>query len=597
MSSAEQPSSKYGAQGEFKISSLISKIFNILGPERDFYSLAMIYGVGISLLSLATPISVQMLINTVANTGLAAPLIVLSLTLFGLLLMSGLLNAMRIHLMEIFGRRFYARLVSEIAIRALYAKNPFFHDDGRGPLFNRYFDIVIVQKTMPGLFIGGFTLILQAGVGFVLVSFYHPLFLAFNAVLVALLWAVWLVWGKKAISTSINLSHRKHMAAAWLEGLAASNGFFKTPHHIAYALTQTDAVTGRYIDEHRQHFRQHFSQAISFLIIYAAASAALLGLGGWLVIQGQLSLGQLVAAELVLSAVFFGISQLSYYLVYFYDLCAAVEELSLFLDVELEEPDRAAGYIGQDASLSFVDVRGESRGAPTVLNFEIPCSATVMATTQSHGLQRLITNLLKRREPPHGGYVALGGADISDADTSTLHQEIIVLDRPTVIEMSIREYLHLSAEDVSPPRVLEVLKLVGLNGVVAQFEDGLDTHIASTGWPLSITETMLLKLASAIISRPKVLVLNQLYDLVAEDCLARAIAHLQADKSNTVLYFTRRRRNLGFDTFLYAEPERQFIFENFENFAKVAYGENGSLESDEAGDVYAKEPPALVGKH
>lgn len=582
---------------DFEIWRIFSKILKILGPEKDFYTLAMIYGVGISLFSLATPISVQMLINTVANTALATPLIVLSLTLFVVLLASGLLNALRIHLMEIFARRFYARLVSEIALRALYAKDPFFHDDGRGPLFNRYFDIVIVQKTVPGLLIGGFTLILQAGVGFILVSFYHPLFLAFNAVLVALLWVVWLVWGKNAVKTSLNLSHQKHLAAAWLEGLASSNGFFKTKAHIDYALKKTDAATAGYIEQHRGHFRQYFAQAISFLVIYAAASAVLLGLGGWLVIQGQLSLGQLVAAELVLSAVFFGISQLSYYLVYFYDMCAAIEELSLFLDVEIEDSQSDSGFIGEDASLSFVDVRGEARGVPTVLDFEIKNSATVMAAVSGHGLQRLVTNLLKRRDDPRGGYIALGGADISESETSRLHQEIILLDRPTVIEMTIREYLLLSAEDVSPARALEVLKVVGLDSIVAQLEDGLDTHLASSGWPLSITETMLLKLAGAIISRPKVLVLNQLYDLVGEDRLARAIQHLQADKTNTVLYFTRRRRDLGFDTFLYIDYDKQSTFSTFEEFSKIVYGGKTTDLGKEASKPEAGKPVILIGKN
>lgn len=85
---------------------LLFFFIEILGPEKHFYVLAIIYGLGISLLSLATPISVQMLINTVANTGLTTPLVVLSLSLFVLLLTAGALNAMRIHLMDIFGRRF-----------------------------------------------------------------------------------------------------------------------------------------------------------------------------------------------------------------------------------------------------------------------------------------------------------------------------------------------------------------------------------------------------------------------------------------------------------------------------------------------------------
>ena len=109
----------------------------ILGPERNYYALAIVYGLGISALSLALPISVQMLVNTIANTALTAPLVVLSLTLFALLLAAGLLNALRIHLMDLFSRRFYARMVSEIALRSVFALNPFFHDYNSGTLFNK----------------------------------------------------------------------------------------------------------------------------------------------------------------------------------------------------------------------------------------------------------------------------------------------------------------------------------------------------------------------------------------------------------------------------------------------------------------------------
>ena len=473
--------------------------------------------------------------------------------------------------MEIFSRRFYARVVAEIALRALFARDPFFDDDRRTALFNRYFDIIIVQKTLPALLIGGFTLVLQAGVGFALVSSYHPILLLFNLVLVALLVAVWLLWGKKAVLTAIDLSHQKHQMAAWLQSLASSNGFFKTRQHINYAFDQTEAATERYINEHRSHFRQHFSQAISFLFLYAAASAALLGLGGWLVIQGQLSLGQLVAAELVLSAVFFNISQLSYYLVYYYDMCAAVDELSLILDVELEDSSGETRSIASDSSLAFVNVRGKARNIPVRLDFAISSGAAVMAAVANHGVQRLVFELLKRRVKPEVGYVALGNVDISELAPSLLHEEIILLDRPTVIEMTIRQYLLLSGEDVSPGRVQEVLRLVGLDIVITQLEDGLDTSLASSGWPLSLTETMLLKLAGAILARPKVLVLNQLYDLVAEENLSCAIRHLKADESCTVLYFTRRQRNLGFDTFLFFGDEEEQLFTDFDEFLAATH--------------------------
>ena len=559
---------------KMSMSELFFYFKKLLGPERDYYVMAVIYGLGISFLSLATPISVQMLINTVAHTGLAQPLIVLSATLFGLLLISGLLNALRVHLMEIFARRFFARMVSEIALRSVYAQNPFFNDEGRAPLFNRYFDIINVQRTMPLLLIGGFTVILQAGVGFVLVSLYHPLFLLFNLVLIGTIWVIWLTWGQRAIHTALDLSHRKHEAAAWLEGLGSSNGYFKSKHNIAYALEGTDAATARYMEAHKSHFRQHFAQTLAFLFIYAAASAVLLGLGGWLVIQGQLTLGQLVAAELVLSAAFFGLSQFGSYLNYFYDLCAAVEELSLFYKVQQEETTK-----GQhprptgDTALAFINAGGDARGAPARLNFSIPAGANVMASAADHGLQRLVSGLLKRNVEPKGGYISFGGMDILDTDASALRQEILLIDRPTIIETSIRHYLSLSADVTTPERSLAALKAVGLESAISRLQEGLDTKIASTGWPLSLTETMQLKLAGAIIAHPRVLILNQLFDVLPEYCLTEALKTLREDPHITVVYFSNRQHDLGFDMFLHLDYEKQTAFDNFRDFHRAVYGE------------------------
>ena len=548
----------------------------ILSPERDYYLLVIIYGIGISLLSLATPISVQMLINTVANTGLTTPLVILSFSLFILLGMAALLNALRIHLMDLFARRFYARMVSEISLRAIYAVNPFFDDSSTGVLFNRYFDIIIVHKTMPYLLIGGFTILLQVLAGMVLVSLYHPLFLIFNMVVALFVWLVWSIWGPRAIESAVELSHRKHATASWLEGLGASNGFFKSERHIEHALKRTDEVTGSYIEQHRAHFGNYFVQTLCYLFIYAAASALLLGLGGWLVIQGQLTLGQLVAAELVLSVAFVGISQLGVYLTYFYDLCGAIDELSLFLQIEQEAVIENPSPLGDDAALVLTEARGDARGTDAVFDFAIPSGARVLAHADDHAMQRLFTSFLKRHEKPRGGIVALGGVDLMSVAVHTLRQEVIVLDRPSITEMSIREYLQLSQSGGSPEALLQALEAVGLKDAVSQLDGGLDTVLAATGWPLSIAESMQLKLAAAIIARPRLLVLNQLFDVMPADALCRALDLLQSRGSITVIYFSNRECELGFDRYIDLHAESQPSFTEYAEFAsEVATWQRG----------------------
>lgn len=546
---------------------------SILGAERNYYALAVVYGVGISVLSLALPISVQMLVNTVANTGLPTPLLVLSLTLFGLLVLSGMLNALRIHLMDMFARRFYARMVSEIATRSVFALNPFFHDNSKGSLFNRYFDIVIVQKTTPTLLVGGFTIVLQAGFGFVLVSSYHPWFLAYNLIITLAIWIIWLIFGGRAIKSAVEVSHKKHAAAAWLENLGASNGFFKSRRHINEAMRRTDKVTAEYMEMHVRHFRHHFSQTLCFLILYAAASAALLGLGGWLVIQGELTLGQLVAAELVLSVSFFGISQLGIYMAYFYELCAALEELSLFYDVAQDNSGDSGEPLIGDGSIEFSNARGDARGVTTTLDLYIPSGARVLGVAETPGVQREMTNFLKRHVRPTAGYIALGGQDIGNVQAYELRQQIIVLDRPNAIEMTIREYLRLSGSQVTSSQTFKVLRTVGLESTIEQLKDGLDTQVASTGWPLTITENMQLKLAAAIIAKPRVLVLGQLFDTIPKKYLTAAFDLMQEESQTTIVYFSSRPRDVSFDRYMFLGHKEQLFYETFEQMFDQSGGE------------------------
>ncbi|NCP13431.1 MAG: ABC transporter ATP-binding protein [Sphingomonadales bacterium] len=541
--------------------------FDILKPEANFYWLAAVYGIGISLLSLATPISVQMLINTIANTALTAPLVMLSLTLFGLLLMSSLLYALRVHLMEIFARRFYARMVAEISLISVYAQNPFFNDESRGSLFNRYFDVVYVQTAIPILFIGGFTTLLQIAVGFVLVSLYHPYFLGFTLIMIATIWIVWLTWGSRALRTGVDVSHAKHATAAWLETIGGSNGFFKSQRRIDYALDKTDDFTGNYIRQRKRHFRHLFSQTIAFLVMYAAASAVLLGLGGWLVIQNQLTLGQLVAAELVLSAAFLGVAQLGSYLGYFYDLFAAVEEISQFYDVEQEQPKDADPIEGSDHSIVFKGVRGKARHEEAQFDLEVSSGAIIMAAASQHGVQRLFTDLLKMHALPQSGFATLGGVDMKAIEPHHLRRNIHVLDRPSIVEMTIREYLALSCPDTAPQRMIGALETVGLSPLMSTLEKGLDTPLASTGYPLSPVELQQLKLANALLERPRILVLSRLFDLLDPEPIERAVTELRAQAYSTVIYFSNRRIDLGFDRFLYLEAHQQRYFATFEEFS------------------------------
>ena len=98
-----------------------------------------------------------------------------------------------------------------------------------------------------------------------------------------------------------------------------------------------------------------------------------------------------------------------------------------------------------------------------------------------------------------------------------------------------------------------------MDDTVAHLEDGLDTRIAATGWPLAISETMQLKLASAMLARPKVLVLGELFDTMPVTNLQHSIERLRNEYGTTVIYFSNRHPgdSIKFDLYLHLGIEKQ----------------------------------------
>lgn len=530
-----------------------------LAPDRAFMTLVLIYGAAIALLSLATPISVQMLINSVANTAMSAPLFTLAAVLLFLLLLWAMLGALRTYVMEIFRRRFFARLVAEITLQAVHAQNPFFHDERRGDLFNRFFEVMNVQKAVPFLLVGAFSIFFQAAVGFIVTSFYHPFFLGFNLIFIACVWLIWKIWAQKSMETAVALSHCKYEAAHWLESVGASDGFYKSSRHLDYAMDVSEERTAAYVNAHRNHFRVTFPQSVALLLLFAVASAALLALGGWLVIQGQLSMGQLVAAELILSSIFYGAAQLGPYLEGFYDLVSALEELALFNAIDQEDvpPGGGSGIRPRDGALSLRSVRVVIGSDRAVFNLRIPTGAHIVADADT-GVDRLFSRLLKRHNRPDEGLITLGGSDIGALDIYQLRSDVIVLDRPSILETSIREYLRLAAPHVTSEHILDVLDAVGLSKRLRTLPGGMDCVLSSTGWPLTLADAMRLKLVGAILGEPRVLVLSNLFDMLPADELQPALRMLERC-GTTIICFTSKPENLSFNHWLWLGRETQSL--------------------------------------
>jgi putative ABC transport system ATP-binding protein len=545
----------------------------IIRQDSPFLYVGVVYGLGISLLTLAVPISVQMLINSVANTASTSAVTMLAFVLLGLLIISGTLAAFQVYALELFERRFYARMVSEFTLRSIYAGHKAFSQVNRYELINRYFDIMSIQKIVPSLVTGMFSLILQMMVGLILVSFYHLWFLLFNLAFVIIIWGIWRVWSYASMRSAIDTSEAKYQTARHLQDVAIANSFYKIGNHINHAVGKSNSLTQAYLEHRKTHFGNTFSQQISFLLLYAFASAGLLGIGGILVIKGEVSLGQLVASELILSAVFYGISRLGYYLVQCYDLSASIEELSRIYAVPLE--DLSAKGVLEDApcSVLFDKVIHDRAGYDTMrLDFNIEAGKKILVGANSYMAQIFICDLLKYYSTPEKGFVSINNRDICEMDLPKLRSQILILDRPTVVETTIREYLTMNAPEATLAQVRAALEVVELDDTVNHLEHQLETTLIHSGSPLNYSETLRLKLAAALISSPSLLVLNELFDVIS--CLKRQriFKRICEEYQLTLLYFSNRKDLDIFDQYLFIDNDKQLYVKNLEALRSYEVG-------------------------
>ena len=103
--------------------SFTSLIRTLLRPERNFWWLMLIYGIAVSILGLSVPLSVQVLISSVVNAALINQVVVLAIILFIVLTLSAFFIAVQNYLMELFERRYFARVMSEVSLRLLHVRS------------------------------------------------------------------------------------------------------------------------------------------------------------------------------------------------------------------------------------------------------------------------------------------------------------------------------------------------------------------------------------------------------------------------------------------------------------------------------------------
>ncbi len=528
----------------------IRRLMALMRPEAsDLWAIAAFSAVT-GLLSLALPLAVNAFISNLSFGARSGPFVqalaAIALVLFACLALAAALRAVQHVVAEVVQRRIFVRLATDLAHRLPRVELASTDGVHAPELVNRFLEVVTVQKSSALLLLTGIDLLLGTVIGLTVLAFYHPFLLALSALLVVALTVIVLAAGRGAVPTSVLESVRKYQVVEWLEEMARHPRVFKSPGGADFARARTDDLVRGYLQARRSHFRVLLRQITGLLGLEVIAGTVLLGVGGWLVLNQQLTLGQLVAAEIIVTAIVASVAKLGKQFEAWYDAVAAVDKLGMLVDLRTEREGGGAVPGAGAARVEAQSVEHRRSGLPSALgpvDFRIePGERVAWLGALGSGSSTLLEVLAGLRRPT-GGVVMLDGLDLDDWNLQALHERVMLLREGDVMSGTIADNLRVGAAGVPVSELHAALEATGLASVVRDLPEGLQTTLVTGGLPLTGRQRIRLLVARALVVRPRLLLLDEILDGLDAVTFERLLSVvLDPARDWTVLVATRDPR-------------------------------------------------------
>lgn len=501
-------------QIKLKIES-VKKLYAILFDEKESMQVFFIYAAIISLLYLAIPIAAQILVNIISTGVLLQPIIVVTAAVFIGLLLLGVLRIFQLFIAEIIQRKIFAKIAIEISQKIPKISQKYFGEIYAPELVNRFFDVITIQKTLTLILLEVPSAVFQILLGFILMGIYSPILIIFDTLLILTIVFVYTL-GYNGVSSSKNQSTAKYKVAHWLEELARCQISFKMNLANDYATNEVDDRILNYLNSRKDHFKVLFRQYSASFFIAAFASASVLAIGAWLVMQGKMSLGQLVASELVISMIVSSLDKIVQKFESWYDLLTAIDKVAHITDLDVERDDgleldlneKGLELICDDLTFSY----NAQRKVLDKVNLQLEPGSRKSVVGASGAGKTTFAYLLSGLQEFQEGDILLNGLPLKGLSLNSIRKNIaLVSDYNEIFAASIEDNIVLNRSDISKEDLEEVIELVHLERDLQYFPQGINTQLLSEGRNISLGQRQRILLARALVSKPQLLILDEAF--------------------------------------------------------------------------------------
>ncbi|MCC1484725.1 peptidase domain-containing ABC transporter [Winogradskyella immobilis] len=512
------------------------RLVGLLRLEKKAIKQVIYYAIFSGLVALTLPLGIQAIINLIQGAQVSTSWIVLVILVTVGVSFVGVLQLMQMRIIETIQQRIFTRASFEFTYRFPKIKMSALRHYYPPELANRFFDTLTIQKGLAKVLVDVPAAILQIVFALILLSFYHPFFIAFGVLLILLIYVVFRYTAKRGMETSLLESKHKYKVAHWIQEVARTIVSFKLSGKTKLSIDKNDNLVEAYLEAREDHFKILIIQFIQMIGFKVLVTAGLLIIGGLLVLNQEMNIGQFVAAEIIILLVINSVEKLILGLESFYDVLTSLEKMGQVVDKELEDQEGLQPNFQEQFTLELNEVSynvpDREKHILNKVSLKIQPQSRLLIKGASGSGKSTLLRLISGVIAPTKGQIYINESNIHNINLNYYRSHLgLSLADESLFEGTIRENITFGSKDISDDQLLKVTKQVGLTDFIKENLNGLDTILYPEGKRTSFTVVKRIVLARAIIDAPKLLILEDpLEHFEAEE--ASEIIDMLTSKSN-----------------------------------------------------------------
>lgn len=550
------------------------KFFALLKLDRKDVSAIYAFSILAGLVQLSLPLGIQTIISFVMAGSISTSIIVLIVLVVAGVFIYGLLQVRQMQIIEKIKQKIYTRYALEFADRIPKLDIEKLDHYYLPELVNRFFDTISLQKGIEKILLDVPSAIIQIFFGIILLSFYHPVFIGFGALLLLLLYIILRNTLPNGFAASMASSEYKYKTASWLEEISRSIKSFKYSRGTSLNIEKTDLLVSSYLLSRTKYFRILLAQFWSLVTFKVIITATMLIVGVILLTDQQINIGQFIAAEIVILTVMNSVEKLIINLDKVYDSLTSIEKLDKITGSETETGgtellDKHNGGL----SIRFTDLRFSYPDKQYVLD-QINSSIApgekicVMGASGSgkSTLLRLLTGAFKNFE----GSVLVNNIPIGNYNLNSLRASTgILLSQQDIFQGTLWENITMGNKDITLANITDIIEKCGLSAFLESLPQGLDTQLDPTGKKLPTKTRKGILLARALLGKRQLVLLEEPFNGIENHYKLMVLDFLKKDREATVIITSNDQEvAMRCDKVLYLTQGKATAFGSWENISK-----------------------------